>query len=621
VPTRLGQGLSPRALIQAREVAAKETVLRAVARGPWMGYVPDLPAHTVGFNGFQSCSGVVARSRGRGEVLTYDDGTALIAEADSPSGLSGVGSALTGAEDFRLLNGDIQPTWVWAGDDATALITMKRLTPALALVEIDPDAAVTTDPVGGREVLWDMAPFPAGAPTRNYAALTGIVSPSLVMCSYDEDGPRDPILITPADPTIATPEDFYSELWETSFPGALTIPAPLAYPFKCQSVEAFEGRLHFLNTVEGTVKFTNRLRWTAVATADASNQTVGSGRLDLWEFERPGLRVETIGNQLACYFGDGVAFITRTGSFVDPYRYQVVAKQRGLLATGALCAYSANVHFGIFDDGWWKLNFAGQWQPVGVVEVKESGEKEVLVHKWKDTFFSLLDIDKRHLITCTFDARWRRILIAFPVLGINSDDDMMVWSYDVDTDRVWPLGIQSVTQWAAVDKVIQAGVIIDNLDQPIDSYSNTINSWGARRGLRQIVSGDSIGFLHGWDPDLTTRNGNPVTAYWQTHSLNPTPDPDSIITAHKVGTEYQSFGDSGAGFSCTVVGEPSGSQQTRSWPTEGTGGSIQYGYGNYRLAGEHHTFNFSSTAPFAVRTLRAEWLAVGGLAQVANPEM
>jgi hypothetical protein len=573
-----------------------------------------------GWTAAESCENVVARSHGRGEELTHDDGSAKVAEGSSPSGF-GAGSAFTGGEDFRLGDGTARPVFIFAGDSTAANpITMRKLSTSLVLSTISPDVVLVAEeivapgtiPNGDRECLWEFAAFPGGAPTRTYPRFTtgnhlGFSTPCLIMCNADENGPKDSVLMHPADPNIASFDDRYSELWESTFPGAIGVPSPLAYPFKAQSVETFYDRLNFLNTKEGGVSYTNRLRWTAVATADPSNAQIGSGFIDMQEFKRPGLRVESLGNTLACYFGDGVALVTRTGSYADPYRYQVVGHGRGALSTKSICRIHANVHFGIFDDGWWRLNFAGQWSPQGVLEVRESGERDVLTYKFKRTFYNLLDIGRRHLITTVFDPWHRRVLIAWPVIGTSSQ--LAVWSYDVDTDRVWPLGMMDVTAWATVDRILRSATQWAGMGTT--TWGQVSGSWadyGAQTGLRSVIQGRADGYILGWDPTLTKRDGVEPNWNWYSHRLSILPDPDRTVVYVKGGIEYTSQGASAPGFSITSVASPGAHSQARQLVgNEGPAGEIHVGYAHFRNGGSNHQLILGGTWPFGIRSFRHEF--------------
>jgi hypothetical protein len=622
LPSRIHAYGKPSQSTTAQRIAEKEEEeqrIVAIGRAPWLGYCPDIPPHLLRYlAGFQQCQGVVARSRGHGEVLTQDYGHEEIADFAVTSA-----AGLTGAEDFQLADGSNEPVFIYGGDGAANSVELARLTSALALVQLDPfPSPLGTVPLGDRDVLWDCAAFPAGAPTRNYgAAYNGIDVPCLVMCGGDENGPTEPVLITPAEDPVTTMDyDEYMELWETTFPAA-AVSGPL-HPFLAKSCEAFAGRMNWLNTTEGTVKHPNRLRWGAVGTADPAEANVGAGRLDMGEFKRHGLRVETLGNQLACYFGDGVAFVTRTGSPVDPYRYQVISKTRGLLSTHSLCAYHANVHFGIFDDGWWKLNSSGQWEPVGVIEVPEGGGREVLMHKWRNTFYSQLDLDRRHQITTVYDPETRSIRIAWPQVG---NTHMVVWTYDVDQDRVWPYGTVDMTQWASVNRITQAGTLINSLTNPIDSYTNKIDEWGAKVGLKSILHGQAGGgSLMGWESTSLLKlgfGGGTLQASWTTHAFAPTEDPEKTSTLTRAGIEYVSYGEAGPAFSITDTADntASGEVQTRTvLGNEGVSGNLQYGFAHFDHHAELHKLSYSTSAPFEVRAMRLQFETIGGDARTTT---
>ena len=73
--------------------------------------------------------------------------------------------------------------------------------------------------------------------------------------------------------------------------------------------------------------------------------------------------------------------VRETGLASAPNAVQILDTDRGLLGTHAVCSISNNLHFGIFDDGWWFLDSSGRWKEAGVTQF--NGRP---VEKWRRTF-------------------------------------------------------------------------------------------------------------------------------------------------------------------------------------------------------------------------------------------
>ena len=625
-------------------------------QAPFLGYCPDLPPHLAAWKTARDCVNVVPGSvQRRGQFLTHEDGYKIVNNGvvDPTGAATGSfnyfttpgGSPVSGVGSFATAAGSPTTTTQSMVILNHVVVSIHKRTGTGTWSQLTPDDNITDGvyPIPTADTRFDVASYPFGAPTRTYTDTagvsgapggnhSGITDPVFVMAGGDHTGPTVPVLITPNSAGLGTE---YSELWEADFAGDLSIPAPLLAPFMCKSVEVWDGRLYFFNTKEGGVAYPNRLRGTAVGTADASNEEIGSVRVDFKGAQRQGLRAETIGDQLACYFEEGVLLLQRTGRFTDPVRWRIISEERGLLSTHALTPISNTQHFGVFTDGWWIVDAGGRWTPVGTIEVPESGNKSTIYYKFRETFAELLDPERRHLVTTGYDPMQRRVRVSFPIIG---QDRLETWSYDIDTDSVWPLGHDiDVSIWGSFDQLIKTaetyGDYVGVSYGDVEVAQRTYGSFGARFGLAAPFHGDHIGAVYSWDSDIYTRDfAKKVTgssqwtftreapkAYYHTHSVSVTEDPHARQVLTRVNLEYMDL--AGPGVSITSETNSGRRKTTRSKPlTNQLGGQVHSVHGTFYLGGTHHDVQLSLTAPFAVRSFRPEFRESDDEHEMATPQ-
>lgn len=607
-PTKLNYFPTPQGAFYAmrnRRALMEKARVGVTARVPLAGYVPDLPPHIAGVGGARDSANCIIRTRQqRGDFLTHVDGYATLDSANSPiSATAGVGMG-----EYLTSAGVAVPVMIWAGAGGGADIVVATYGTTGLFTVRTKGGHVGTDPEGDRDVLWDTCAYQFGAPTRTYSAHAAITTPIMLAAGGDETGPTQPVLMYPGDGAAVTQ---YDELWENAFVALTGAGAAVQYPFLAKSLEPFDGRVHFFNTKEGTINNHCRWRWTAVGTADPANNIVGSGFLDLKEFTRRGLRIESIGDDLvALYLEDGTALGYKTGRVTDAYRYRVVSKRRGLLGTHAVTPIGANLHFGIFDDGWWFMDSAGRFKEAGIFRAPESSGKDIEIHKWHDTFYDQLDISRRHRIVVAYDNQ-RYVHVTFPRLGDDTDKNGGWWIYDLHTDTVWPQTGIDVTYIGGVDRLIKVGETYgDFVGIPYDDpsvASRTYGSFAPITGLRALTHMSSVGVVSGWRNDLTTRNGVPVSAYYLTHDLPVQDDEAMMQTLQRCGVEYMNVGGPGCSIEGLINGGSSSQNQTIAF-NEGGLNSMNTGYANFHLRSSHHALRLGMTAPFAVRSYRPEFL-------------
>lgn len=603
MPTNLSRYPTPAAreqqLRRRRELVQQAT---QAARPPYLGYCPDLPSHLGPWVSARECRNIVQYSReAAGYFLCHEDGFTRY-----DPGAAIVARAITGLFTYRNFNDNLDWLYVTAGDGAGTDITLYRIDESNVRSAVAKDAAVTVDPEGSREALWDFAVFPSGVPTRDYGALNGLGVPVLILCNANGDGPVDPVLMTPGEAGGGADLTVYSELWESTFPAALSIPSPLAHPFRATSCEAFRDRMHFLDVQEGGTRYRNRLRYSGVGTADPSNEQIGSGRIDFHDFDR-GLRVESLDRLLALYFNNGVQFLTPTGNFLSPYAKGYSTKVRGALSTFGITPISASAHFCIMNDGWWLLDVSGRWTPIGTFDLRESASGQFVLHKFRDTFYRLFDMENRHRLAVTWDALRRVVRVAWPMRGRTT---LEVWTYHVDTDSVWPLDTTGldVTQWGQVDRLIRTATTWADLEAAGTTWEDlSTTTWAdlnAEFGLKATTHGSAAGEVYLWDPTVATRDGVVPTGFFESHVQTVTEgDLYGRQTPAHLTVEYMDVEGPGVSMEFVADGGRVSKVATKALTEPGRRGQVDSVRAFFRdgIEGTHHAVRLSMGAPFAIR--------------------
>jgi len=605
---------NPQIRAQQRQRSQQNTPLAAVrAQPPWPGYEPDRdPSQASPGSMGPGSLGLVARPdpSGRGEVLMPDEGFVLLDSTGLPGQNMPLGLDAATTNDITLITQwdrtnsvgartgvfDLTPFAISAGDAATVT--------SCEVWGLDPNInrwvkiafiGSGTEAQGGREDLFDACQMPSGAPARS---IGNIAEPAIVFCNGAD-------LASPF-----SPDQVYIAPHQTSATGyeALTTVAALD-PFYSQSVETFNSRVYFLNTNENGTHHRQRLRWTALFTADPIPTDIGAGALDFREFAGNGLRAETLGNVLACYFSDGVAFVRPTGVSTAPVARQILTTQRGLIGTFAVTQVPDHGHFGIFTDGWFFLDPSGRWTEVGR-------------GRWKRDFYARLDENNRHRLYVHYRQPNNRIYIAYP--SIDSTDIEEVWIYDIQEDRVWldkyPGGPGAVTCFGDIDSQIAAGTAW-NAASLTQSWATIVGSWasfGARFGTTAMVHGGHAGYPMVHNPDVITRVRQENVAYaslatindnWRFRShLSNLGRPGKLATSDRVSMEYIDVNGPNATFQ--VFGNPTdGSQSATVDFPAATLGDTRSIHRNIRLTGENLGIDVSGTTPVLIRSIGGDfWL-------------
>ena len=574
-----------------------------------MGWVPDLPPSMARWRGFRDGGGFIPKSvAGHGLFLTTDDGFIRVDEDRMVGGaaaLAGWGARavtmLVQYSDGSAGGSLAQRTAVIAGDEGGIDSIVVNLNPANDQWRlVAPDAAIIAAvviPEGDREALYDSAVFPFGCPARtdSAAAAANISGPVLVFCNADENEPVNPVYVTPNDVGVLE----YDELQ----PDPAITPAP---DFMATSVESFNGRMHFLGTMEGATSHPQRHRWSAVGTAYPNEAIVGSGWLDLAEFQRRGLRIESMQDKLVLYYEDGVAFQIPTGFYADAYRPQIVSRSRGLMGTHSMCAISPHLHFGIFNDGWWTLDSSGRWSKLGRIILQESEGKSHELAKWEDTFYADLDYDNKHRIVCAYDKFRQLVRIAYT--ASSGGDNTKILNYHWPTDSCWPdTYTKAVSMWGLYDVQSSPGTTWAGMGL-ILTWSAVLGSWGSFAPQfvdETIVHGSIEGLVYARDYDVITYDGAAPAYSYRTHEVNFNENPLLEQTFHRLGVEYMNT--AGSAMTAIALVDNLGEFQSQSLPlTDGVAGTMQNAYGHFRLKGSNHGFWLVGAGPVLIRSIVPE---------------
>lgn len=574
-------------LNRSRAVSGRRELAQATS--PFMGWCPDLPAELCGVSGFRLGYGAVAfPQRGAvGHCLRPDIGWGKLDSANLPRGS---GRAGTGLGDIRLDSGDYEGYLINAGVTSTTDITMSRFTTAGTWAAVAEHASATSS-TGNRDVLWDSAVYTLGAPTRSSA-----INQAVLIFAGASKTASHTVLVTPDSTGVGS----YDDLDRFS---SLNL-------FKARSCESFQGRMHYLNTIEAGTSFVRRFRWSAVGTADPNPTIVGAGFFDFTEFKRLGLRVESMADKIAVYFEDGIAFMRPTDISTNAYIPEIVTRERGLLGTHAMCPVANDVHFLICDDGFWLLNSVGQWKRVGTLS--QNGQT---LDKFWHTFMGELDINNKHRIVCTYNVELHMVRIAYPTTSSVETNQILNIVLNVEgTDVAWPDNYASpVTMWGRWERQIRAGQTWAALTTAGTTWADLFaagtlwSDFAAQYGLRSIIQVDDVGNVYGRDPILVTQDGVIPTWFLEFHPLNAAPDLAVDQTFSKFFMRYRDV----RGPSAAVQIGGDGLDFTQAQTLRLTEGSTtpfaqETAFAHFKMLASSHVLRLSGTAPMLINAWGAE---------------
>jgi len=568
-----------------------------------MGYVPDGDPHLMPGNAFVEMLGLVVRpNRGTGgEVLTHDSGFSATDATRQPLGGSNNRAITMIAElDYRNATGAQTGEFIktafavsaGSGTANTESAELERIASNGQWTECNA-ANASRGIGGGREFIFDVAYHPQGSATRD-SHNGNLDTPCMVFTNNHDD-----VMVWPQ-------VDAAGAAFTYDF---LIAAAKDLGNFKAKSVENWNDRLYFLNTSESGTRYPQRLRRTPNFDANPDPTKVGAGRRDLVDFSGEGLRCEVLGDVLACYFEDGVAFVRKTGIPTSPDAVQIISKERGAVSTFSVCATGRNEHFIIATDGWWLLDSSGRWTEVGIAEVDG-----VQVPKWRKTFYEHLHADPtdRARLFTYYDDEKEFVYISFTKSGRGSSDsndfdNAEIWIYDRRNDRVFrdiwdDTGRPApATYWSSYSSQLQSGTI---WTAATGSWSDFAGSWDALDatfGADSTCHGTTNGYvlLHNPDEIGTWRDGSATTQNpawsFQTASV-PGSSPDTMMQVKQVSLEYINTDNDNAVFS-VYTNDNQSLTALNSMLDQGNAGDTETSKLHFHQSATHLGFGMSGTGP------------------------
>lgn len=607
---------------RAIKQALADTVSRTTIaiRGPFFGYMPDVDPNVAPDGSATALSNVVARpkSMGHGEVLTLPDGYKKYGADQLPLGaLDGDLPAAPVSDATSIVRLDqiarFAPTThgsapgeftgefiqtamaVTSGTGVAGSDTgnMYRFNASGDWVEVAPSAAGSFGLTGGRD----------GPASANISGMPdSCTAPFGAIARTAHSGAiNEPcwILTNNVDEVMVFPTDSTSTVAGTHEYEPITDLAALD-PFLARSAETWNGRVYYLNTSENGTRYSQRLRRSAKFTADPTTALVGSGHYDFRKFQGAGLRIETLGSMLACYFQDGVALMQSTGNPLFPDEPFIVSTQRGLLSSHAMTPIDRSVHFGIFTDGWWLLDQSGRWQEVGIESING-----VEVPKWRETFYERLDEARLHRIQTYYDSPSNLVYITVPVESTASDDIEEVWIFDPISNRVFIENYQ-VTCFGGISPQLQSGTTIDNLTGTIDGLTGSIDSYAAVPGFPKTrLHGDASGYVYEHRRDIDTFDGQIVAWSWEGGMKSPL-SARYLTTGDRMVLEYFNVGNEGLATASYFCSSTDQQQQDSARLNSGSAGDLRTRNYWFRFTSPTLGYRLSGGGPFEIRSVEMD---------------
>jgi len=599
-------------------------------RGPFLGIIPDIDPNQLPSGVARVMENLRAQPTpdGQGELLMLPPGYSQIDEANLPLDpdvddnheIIMLGQLVRetynghATPGVRLLDWDITPLALTAGNATPFDVTPPAVHPDPArLYRIEPTGGaweeITYTTLNGSPVLGTlcvdrdntggdtfglphMCTFKPGAPTvdgvtRGYGG--AVTQPVAIICDN-----FDTVKIYPCeDAAGAGGNEVYEDLTDTALA-----------PFVARSCAAWNDRVYFLNTSEGVgiQRFSQRLRRTARGTANPDPLILGSGSTDLNEFQRDGLRIEPMGEDvLAVYFEDGVAFNYKTGLVTSPDSIRVITKERGLMGTHAMCPIGGDVHFGIFNDGWFLLNAEGQWKEVGLANVGETP-----CRKWSGNFYQNLNYEYRHRLFCYYIKDFNQVAIVTPKFGAEEDNITEIWILDLVSDRVYvdkyDCTVIGGYDLQVVEDIQYRDIPVDGVDDYTDAADAgwTYANIGPQFSLEGMVHGDTGGYVFAHDGKNPRRNGSyNFTWLWEAPARGPGAARYQV-TADRIVVEY--IAQSQVTATATAYSGTTGALQTRVLDMDlGDPGTVQSTRRYFRFTAPTMGVRLSGQGPVMIR--------------------
>lgn len=500
-----------------------------------------------------------------------------------------------------------------------------------------PDASTTNPPFNGGSVYaakgpdWAYWPYPI--PGERYAVngmirSTGVSNgtrPSFFWCNLNDE-----VMRYPDSSTTSNFTDFWSY-------GIMLFDAVAAVggtnadiqSLRCASLEMYQDRMLYFNLQETsgipaaiggavqTIARPQRIRWSVIGNPLIVSpglqvlgyNGVGSGWIDLTGFQGQGLRIESLGDVVACYLEDGVSFLRRTGDPEAAFIREDVTSERGLLATQSLVNLGGGVHFGLFTDGWYFFDSAGRWREAGTHD--ENGK---LSYKWKDRFYQSLQTFVTgtpyiNAIRCSYDPFRKFVRISIPTtfsLTLDSPNTD-VWIYDVQGDRVF--------------RDTYAGIGgLDRFPSAMgDFYRDNATPVPSTAFYKYQCHGDNNGMLYLRKPETLRREGVKPPWTLETHDFA-VPDPFSVKRLDKVWVQYNQDGtEVDPTPQMTVISEIATSAATNVDFSQAGGTSVHSAPASFNIPGRSHRVRLTGVGKPKILGLRAQVVGTEGRLGVESP--
>ena len=622
MPTNLANQTIIQAFRQKRALAQAQ-MRREILRGqsPWLGYAPDLDPRFAQLIGFRTVEGLIQQPfPQRGVVLRPDFGFARLdptptklplGAATLPSS-AGNEKAVIRLDSFYRTNSSGSRT---ADEDLTLMAITEgdgtngggALIGSCKLYRLNPQTEIWGEDLGGPG---PYTPIPYGGATAaatatrdgitTTASATAKSMPDTVTVPFGIGGPIPPGVNAPVWVWCNNKDRVYIYPDAAGTGGSYDdYPSGTLDPFIARSCTVWIGRVWFLNTSEAGSRFTQRLRRSAALDGRIAPNVAGTGTLDFRDFDGEGIAVRPLGDHLAVYFADGVGLVIRPTGDQPPVATRVITKERGLLGTHAVCSIGPAEHFGIYTDGFFILNAAGQFNEIGLYQTQD-GQPQ---HLFRDTFFDQLDQNRVHEIQTVYEQQ-RYVRIAWP----NVDGDTVVWTFDVRTGTMWPMDWTATCFTNFPVQTTSSGTIdgLDALTGDIDTLTDiapSIDELGQSSfGLKRLIHGTEGGLVMYHDRTILTRDGVEPAWSFQTHRIIGR-ELSKLYTADRIGVGHLGGGPTSMSIGVRMVS----GQSDVTISLEGTGSNSYTNYAWFKRTGDRFGIIGSGSGDVRITALEL-WL-------------
>jgi hypothetical protein len=249
--------------------------------------------------------------------------------------------------------------------------------------------------------------------------------------------------------------------------------------------------------------YPNRIEWSAIN--DPTGWTVGTNQCDYQEFPDGGLVQGVSGGEIGIVFQDRAI---RRMIYVGPpniFEFQRVSESKGCMMRYSICK-SAGITYFLSNDGFYKIDLAGQMTPIGANRVNE-------------TVLADLDAsDQRHMIGVADPVNPRIYWFYSSLTSVTGAYYEKVVVYDWVLDR-WSFGENTIQSAATM---LQLSATLEGLDAvgTLDALTISLDNYTANYNQRIVAMGTDgkIGFFDGSTLEATIDTpegmiGNGVRTY------------------------------------------------------------------------------------------------------------